>query len=533
MPFHVHLGCWARQDSVAMSDRLRLADLLAGLSMVSDLGYQLPTDTALRSCLIGTQLARSMRLPERDVADVFYVSLLFHVGCVAYSHETYELFGDDLAVNRAAVETDLTDVRDIFATLIPRSTSGLSPAARMTAAVRMATRGRAFGKAHDQASCEVARSVARRVGLPDSVSDTLYDIHEWWNGKGARSLRGEEIALAARIARVASEVSEFSSLHEGHAASTALRRRAGKTLDPDVVEQFAFDAPAILQEATTGDPRARVLDLEPTPVVQVDDEDLPRIASAFGDMADLKMPFTHGHTAGVTGLSLAAAERLGLDRQTIDQLEIAAWLHDIGRIGISNRVWAKPGRLTSGELEQVRLHPYHSERILASTPALTPAAAIVGMHHERIDGSGYHRGCRGPDIGVAARVLACADAFQAMTQPRPHRDALAAGEARAELLREARAGRFDSDVVAAVLDVAGQGPPARRQDLRPGGLSDREVEVLRLVAKGCSNPEIGRRLEISRRTAEHHVQHIYTKIGVSTRAAAALFALEHDLLAHR
>ena len=151
-----------------MSERLRLADLLSGLSIVSDLGYGLPIETALRSCLIGTTVARQMDLPEREVVDVFYVSLLFHVGCVAYAQETFELFGDDQAVRRAAVETDLTDVRDIFATLIPRATRGLPPTARVRGAVRMAVTGRAFGKAHDQASCEVARTVSRRIGLPDS-----------------------------------------------------------------------------------------------------------------------------------------------------------------------------------------------------------------------------------------------------------------------------------------------------------------------------------------------------------------------------
>jgi DNA-binding NarL/FixJ family response regulator len=151
------------------------------------------------------------------------------------------------------------------------------------------------------------------------------------------------------------------------------------------------------------------------------------------------------------------------------------------------------------------------------------------MHHERLDGSGYHRGCRGRDIPAACRVLAAADAFQAMTQPRPHREALTAERAQEELVRESRAGRLDSDAVAAVLEAAGQRLRTRR-DLRPAGLSEREIEVLRLVAAGCSNRELAKRLHISPRTADHHVQHIYAKIGVSSRAAAALFALEHDLL---
>ena len=514
-----------------MTDRLRLADLLSGLSIIADLGYGLPIETALRSCLIATILARRMDLPDREVADVFYVSLLFHVGCVAYAHETFELFGDDQAVRRAAVATDLTDMRDVFATLIPRATRGLPPTARVRGAVRMATTGGAFGKAHDQASCEVARSLSRRIGLPDSVSNSLYDIHEWWNGAGARSLRGEEIARPARIARAATESSELLSLGVRDVVE-ALRRRARKTLDPRVVEHLASASEAVITQATSGDPRVQVLDAEPPPVVEIGEEDLPRVARAFGDLVDLKNPFTHGHAANVTELSLATAERLGLDRRTSRCLEIAAFLHDVGRIAVSNRIWAKTGALTTAEWEQVHLHPYHSERILASTSAFHPMARIAGMHHERIDGSGYHRGCPGKDIDLAARVLGCADAFDAMTHRRPHRAALKPTQARDELIREARAGRLDTEVVAAVLDASDL-TAARPRDLRPRGLSDRELEVLRLVADGCSNPEIGRRLGISRRTAEHHVQHIYDKIGVSTRAAAAIFALEHDLLTRR
>jgi hypothetical protein len=123
-----------------VGDRFRLADLLGGLSLVSDLGYGVPTETARRTAVIGTDLARRMGLPDDEVADDFYVSVLFHVGCPAYSHETFELFGDDVAVNHAAVEADLSDIRDVFATFIPHATRVLPPAARARAVVRMATR---------------------------------------------------------------------------------------------------------------------------------------------------------------------------------------------------------------------------------------------------------------------------------------------------------------------------------------------------------------------------------------------------------
>jgi DNA-binding CsgD family transcriptional regulator len=200
-------------------------------------------------------------------------------------------------------------------------------------------------------------------------------------------------------------------------------------------------------------------------------------------------------------------------------------------VAVSNAIWEKPGPLTRAEWEQVRMHPYHSERILAGSSALEPMARVAGMHHERVDGSGYHRGCRARELAPAARVLAAADAFHAMAQDRPHRQALSLDQAGEELRREARAARLDGDVVAAVLEAAGGRGPRRRDNLRPGGLSEREIEVARLVAAGCSNQEIATRLVISRRTAEHHVQHIYAKVGVSSRAGLALFAHEHDLVA--
>ena len=199
-----------------------------------------------------------------------------------------------------------------------------------------------------------------------------------------------------------------------------------------------------------------ILEVEPVPAVEIDETDLAVVGAAFGDLADIKTPFTHGHSAEVAQLSVAAATRLRLDHQTIARLRVAALLHDLGRLGVSNAVWEKPGPLTTAEWEQARMHPYYTERILSTSVALAPMAAIAGLHHERLDGTGYHRGCRGAAIGPAARVLAAADSFQAMTQRRPHRPALELDQARDELLRDARLGRLDPDAVAAVLDAAGQ-----------------------------------------------------------------------------
>jgi HD-GYP domain-containing protein (c-di-GMP phosphodiesterase class II) len=514
-----------------VNDGVRLADLLAGLSLISDHGLGLPPDDAVRSCLVATALARKLGLRDWEVADVFYDSLLEHVGCTGYAHETYLVWGDDLAANRAAQRTNFADPKELFTAYLPTLLRKVDGWERARVAARFLTKGPGFLKRFATASCEVAEHTARRLGLTEDVQLSLRQYSEWWNGKGVpQGLKGEEIALTGRVVHVASVGAKFDVLGGLELAVEAVRRRAGSIFDPAIADMFVAHAAELLEAASRGDPRRRVLEAEPEPVRFVPITRLPELAAAFGDLADLKTPFTYGHSAGVARLARAAGESLGLDMEALARLEVAALLHDLGRVAISNAVWEKPGPLTSGEWEQVRLHPYHSERILSCTAVLEPMAALAGMHHERMDGSGYHRGCTAAQMSFPARVLAAADALQAMTQARPHRDALAVDEAAERLQDDARAGRLDPDAVRAVVDAAG-GPPQRRADLRPAGLSEREVEVLQLVAQGLSNREIARRLYISPRTAEHHVQHIYSKIGVSSRATAALFAMEHGLLA--
>ena len=515
-----------------MGTRLRLADLLGGLSTAADLGFGLPPEEAMRSCLVATALARDLELDESEVADTFYTALLMHVGCSALSHETAAAFGDDRVVMSAVAQTNVADPGDIAKTLLPRITRGMSGAERSRVEQYAVTHGTEFGRLFDTGSCEVASATARRAGLGPGVERALREAVEWWNGEGPpRGLRGDEIALPARIAHAAADAARFDHLGGAAAAVEALRRRSGVILDPAIVERFAARADALVSPTHDGDPRELILDAEPEPAIEIDVEKLPEVARAFGDLADLKTPWTHGHAGAVTRLAGAAATTLGLDRQTVFRLEISAALADLGRLAVSNAIWEKPGPLTRAESEQVRMHPYHSERILATSATLEPMARAAGMHHERLDGGGYHRGCRARELTPDARVLAAADVFQSMIESRPHRPALEPDEAAEELKREVRAARLDPEAVAAVLEAAGRRRPRRRENVRPRGLSEREVEVARLVAAGCSNAEIASRLVISRRTAEHHVQHIYAKVGVASRAALALFAHEHDLVA--
>jgi HD-GYP domain-containing protein (c-di-GMP phosphodiesterase class II) len=520
------MGSPLRQDGV-VNARLRLADLLAGLSVTSSLGFGLPPEHAMRACLIGTALAREMGLDEEEVADVFYATLLLHVGCTALAHESVATWGDDVTLLGIVARTNTADPAETIANVVPAI-----PLPRAQAESLILSRGEAFGRTFDTGSCEVAVQTARRLGLGEGVQRAVHELVEWWaGGWSPQGIGGEAIARPARVARVAGDAATFAVRGDPGVVVDALRRRAGTILDPGIVDVFARSAASLMRAAQTGDPRERVLELEPEPVQERSAAGLPEVAAAFGDAADLKAPLMHGHSGAVARLACAAGKRVKLDARTLAGLEVAGHLHDVGRAAISNTIWEKPGPLTSAEWEQVRMHAYHSERILATSGALAPLAPLAGMHHERLDGSGYHRACRARELPPAARILAAADAFQAMTQARPHREAMDLQRAGDALTREARAGRLDPDAVGAVLEVAGARRPARRRaDLRPAGLSEREVEVVRLVAAGCSNPEVAARLVISRRTAEHHVQNVYAKLGVSSRAAVALFAVQHQLV---
>ena len=490
-----------------------------------------PPEDAIRSCLLATALARRMDLSEREVGDIYYTTLLQHVGCTAYAYETAALFGgDDIAVRAGGARIDFANPKEALPYLLFELGKGATPLGRARAVISAISRGQKIDEELFRSNCEVAVHMTRRLGLGTGVQRGLNEIYERWDGKGnPRKLAGDDIALPARLAQVASQAVLFDRLGGLDLASEVIRRRAGTALDPSIADTFLRHGRGLLAEITSADASAAVIETEPEPRRYIAEPRLDEVARVFADLADLKSPFTHGHSVAVSELAEAAAANLSLTEDEVVCVRRAGLLHDLGRAGVPNGIWDKPGRLTATEWEQVRLHPYHSERILSCSTALAPLAPLAGMHHERQDGSGYYRQATAATIPNGARVLAAADAYQAMTQERPHRPALTPGAAAGQLSSEAAQGRLDAEAVRAVLGVAGH-PPARLT--WPAGLSDREVQVLRLVARGYSNREMARQLWISPKTVDHHVQHIYTKIGVSTRAAAAMFAMEHDLV-HR
>jgi HD-GYP domain-containing protein (c-di-GMP phosphodiesterase class II) len=283
-----------------------------------------------------------------------------------------------------------------------------------------------------------------------------------------------------------------------------------------------------LRAADVHDPWERVIETEPQPVATISRAGLESVARAFGEFTDIKVDFLHGHSTRVAELAASGAEALGCSRAEVSEVRAAGFLHDLGRVAVPNGIWDKPGPLSASEWERVRLHPYYTERVLERCGALAPLAPLSGSHHERLDGSGYHRGATAAQLTVGARLLAAADAYDAMTHDSPYRRAMVPEDARTELGEMVRAGALEKRAVDAVLEAAGAAALDVRQGY-PAGLSDREVEVLRLIAQGRTSKEIAKALVITEKTAGHHVEHIYAKTGASTRVGAALFAMQHDL----
>jgi len=375
----------------------------------------------------------------------------------------------------------------------------------------------------------IARTLAEHLELPPPVLEALASAYERWDGRGWPGERGGEgVPVAARLAQAAEFIEVANRIGGPEAARALARERRGRQFDPAVADLLEADAEGILSGLATTATWHAVIAAEPSLAVVLSGERFDAALMAIADFVDLKSPYFLGHARAVAGLAAAAGGTLGLSDADTRTLRRAGLVHDLGRLGVSNAIWDKRGPLAAGEWERVRMQPYLTERMLHQSEALAPLGAIAVQHRERLDGSGYPGGLVGAGISRQARILGAADAYQAMREPRPHRGALSAERAAGELRAEVRAGRLDGDAVEAVLGAAGHRVSRRREG--PAGLTAREVEVLRLLARGLPNKEIAERLVISPKTVANHVEHIYSKIGASTRAAAALFAMSHGLL---
>lgn len=510
-------------------DRVGLAELIGALSLGIDLGFGQPMEHVLRQCWIALRLAEHLGLDEEERSVVYYTALLTNVGCHTDAHEQAKWFGDDIGLKADKYVHGVHGFRSAIAGF-RRLGAGQPVLQRFRVGLNFALSGHSELDGMIARHSTMARSLAGEIGLPTAVRDAVAAAYEQWDGKGwPGELAGEAVPVAARVSQLA-EFIEVAHRSGGVEAAVAIAGKlAGSQFDPNIAASFGSAAGDILDRLDLTSTWNEVIAAEPALSRPLAGVEIDAALGAIADFVDLKSPYTLGHARGVAQLVAGAGAELRLDARSLTTLRRAALAHGLGRLGVSNAIWDKRGPLGAGEWERVRLQPYLTERMLQQSPALRTIGAIAAQLRERLDGSGYPRGVSGAAITLPARILGAADVYQSMIEPRPHRAARTSDEAAAELRAEVGAARLDGDAVEAVLVAAGHRGRARRE--RSAGLTAREIDVLRLVARGLSSKQIAAELVISPKTARNHIEHIYVKIGATSRVAASLFATKHGLLA--
>ncbi|HET7483087.1 MAG TPA: HD domain-containing phosphohydrolase [Actinomycetota bacterium] len=506
---------------------IRLAELVAAFSLATDLGLGLPMEHVLRSWLIADRLADRVGLGDEARESLYYVVTLAWVGCVADTPEVAAWFGDDIAYRRDSFGIDRTGM-PMMTYSLRRAGAGGSAMDRLRLGTALVVKAGAPLVQGFISHCVTTGRLAERLGLGDEVNDQLQHVFTRWDGKGVPAdVEGEQIALPVRLFHLADTVEVLHRAGGIDAAVELARSWRGGQFDPAIVDVFCSSATEVLADLDVTDWGA-LIDREPHLQRRLGGDELDRALETFADFTDLRSPPRAGHSRAVADLAARAAELCGLTDGEVTRLRRGALLHDVGMHGLPATILDKPGPLTAAETERMRMHSYYTERMLARPPALADIGAVASLANERLDGSGYHRGLSSGAIPMVGRILAVADSFQAMTEPRPHRAAFSAKAAAAQLTAEVRDGRLAGDAVDAVLNAAGQRRGKRRSG--PAGLTPRELEVLILIARGASTKQVARMLGITNKTAGTHIERIYTKIGASTRSTATLFAMQHGLL---
>lgn len=407
---------------------LRVAEILSALSFALDLTDGQPMGHSVRSCVFGMHLAREIGLPVARQADLYYALLMKDAGCSSNASRMFQILGtDDIRAKRDVKTTDWTKAGwDSLEYALSHVRTGAPFLERVRALVDMAIHQKRNARDLVQIRCERGASIARRIGFSEEVAQAILSLDELWNGAGQpEGLHGQQIPLCSRIMNLSQNLDVFYMTQGAQAAITIAETRSGTWFDPDLVKAFRSISRDPLLWSEVNDAAVKVMDLEPRESVFASNEEtLDRICLAFADVIDAKSPFTYRHSTGVAGAAIAIGTTLGCTSHEVTTLRRAALLHDIGKLGVSNSILDKPGKLSEEEWEAVKNHPYYTFEILRRIPGFRDLSDVAASHHEKLDGSGYFRNRRAEDLSLPARILVVADIFDALHAERPYREAL-------------------------------------------------------------------------------------------------------------
>jgi HD-GYP domain-containing protein (c-di-GMP phosphodiesterase class II) len=517
------------------------AELMMALSKATDLEMGQPVEHAMASAVLASRLGEHMGLAQAQIGDAFYVALLRYIGCNADTYWLASIVGDEIAFRTDLATLDSADTLAVIGVAlrhIKRANPGLGVFALTREYVRGLSRLGQTETSFFPGHCEVAQNLACRLGFGAGVVEAVAQLYARWDGKGVPRVKGDAIHVAARLASLAHDAITFLRIDGVASAQAMARKRSGKAHWPRAVEALLQGGAPLFAGLDGALEWSTVLAADPTPKNVLDAHALDDACEVIADYADIKSPQLLEHSKRVSELASATGERLHLPEGDVALLRRAGWLHDVGKVGLSAALWHRDSPTSQRDLAAAQLHAIHARTVLAAPGALRALGDVAALHHERADGSGFPNGLRGDALPVVARVLAAANAYCELIEERGAfagqgaSASMLADRAAAALKSDATAGRFDQDIVRAVLAAAGHeaGSQTASRAGAPGGLTDREIEVLRLVARGLTVKGVALRLGIAPKTADRHVQNVYTKIGVSTRAGATIFAMQHQLL---
>jgi HD-GYP domain-containing protein (c-di-GMP phosphodiesterase class II) len=502
-----------------MGDPVTSADFAALLAVAQDHALGQPPGSQLRATALAQQLAAAARADPAEHEGTWWCSTLRFLGCTGHAFDMAVVFGDEIEMRARAARADFASPFDMLRLMVTHAGSEEAGVARLRSVLSVLAGGKKSAEMNFRTACEVADVFAKRLGLDEPVLAALRTSFERWNGRGLPTgAKGTSIPRPMRIAQVAHEFEILARIEGPERAATIVRARAGKAYDPELAAIVIAEGRSWWKAAEEADPWDAALAVAPRLPSLAEDE-VREALLVLADFADVKSPWIAGHSREVAALAAGAC---GPDA------EAAALVHDLGRVSVPNTIWDKPGALTRDERDRAEAHSLVTDQLLRRIPYTAGLATAAAAAHERLDGEGYHRRANAGQLDVVQRVIAAADCYQAMISDRPHRPALSRQSAAAELRAMGSSRRLDAEAVERVLAAAGHRRRPRTQGV--AGLTERESEVLRLLALGLTTRQVADRLVISSKTADHHIQHIYGKIGASTRGAAALFAIEHGIL---
>ena len=441
-------------------EEVRLSEVLAGLSYALDLTEGQRPGHAVRSCAIGTRIAEVLRLPSEQRSDLFYALLMKDLGCSSNASRFAALFAaDDHDLKTALSCTNWSKPLESFRFVAKSVAPGQSWLRRTWQALAVFARGPKGARQVVETRCERGAEIAELIGFGGDTVQAIRALDEHWDGRGQPySLKRDQIPLLGRILGLAQTVEVFFSTYGVLTAYDMAVARRGTWFDPELVDallSIRADS-AFWQWLRDGETLREIGTVEPADKVFVADESrLDAIAGAFAKVIDAKSPWTYEHSNGVADVAGAMAATLGFPAAETRELHRTALLHDVGKLGISSLILDKPGKLTEAEFDAVKQHPALTGQILNRVGCFRPLVAVAAAHHERLNGSGYHRGLRGDQLTMATRVLCVADMYDALRASRPYRRALPMSHAREEI-RRCSGSQFDPEVVKVFLSIPEQ-----------------------------------------------------------------------------